>query len=134
MVGSVFLLVLGAYKYHSRATHHSVCLPPLSHNNRSRKTSPRTNSRKRNGNCLSRKKNRCGPDAASKLSPVFPTTRCRLKLLKMEHIKDYLLLEEEFIQNQECLKPKATREEKNEEDRSKVDVKQHIFRLVSSWP
>ena len=38
----------------------------------------------------------------------------------MERIKDYLLMEEEFIQNQERLKPE-TREEKNEEDRSKVD-------------
>lgn len=36
----------------------------------------------------------------------------------MERIKDYLLMEEEFIQNQERLKP---REEKNEEERSKVD-------------
>ncbi|KAF8206321.1 P-loop containing nucleoside triphosphate hydrolase protein [Mycena galopus ATCC 62051] len=67
------------------------------------------------------KKKRRGPSAASKLPPVFPTTRCRLKLLKMERIKDYLLLEEEFVQNQERLKPEATREEKNEEDRSKVD-------------
>ena len=39
----------------------------------------------------------------------------------MERIKDYLLLEEEFIQNQERLRPEETREEKNEEDRSKVD-------------
>merc|ERR1712112_560481 len=38
--------------------------------------------------------------------------------LKMERIKDYLLLEEEFIKNQERLKPQ---EEKNEEERSKVD-------------
>lgn len=52
---------------------------------------------------------------------VFPTTRCRLKLLKMERIKDYLLLEEEYVQNQERLKPEASREEKNEEDRSRVD-------------
>ena len=36
---------------------------------------------------------------------VFPTTRCRLKLLKTERIKDYLLMEEEFVQNQERLKP-----------------------------
>ena len=67
------------------------------------------------------KKKRRGPDAASKLPPVFPTTRCRLKLLKMERIKDYLLMEEEFIQNQERLKPETAREEKNEEDRSRVD-------------
>ncbi|CAA7267074.1 unnamed protein product [Cyclocybe aegerita] len=67
------------------------------------------------------KKKKRGPSAASKLPAVYPTTRCRLKLLKMERIKDYLLLEEEFIANQERLKPDETREEKNEEDRSKVD-------------
>lgn len=42
---------------------------------------------------------------------VTPHTRCRLKLLKLERIKDYLLMEEEFIRNQERLKPQ---EEKNE--------------------
>ena len=45
------------------------------------------------------------------LSSVTPHTRCRLKMLKFERIKDYLLLEEEFIKNQERLKPQ---EEKNE--------------------
>merc|ERR1711992_224995 len=59
-----------------------------------------------------------GPDAATKLPQVTPHTRCRLKLLKLERIKDYLLLEEEFIKNQERLKPQ---EEKHEEERTKVD-------------
>jgi len=59
-----------------------------------------------------------GPDAANKLPGVTPHTKCRLRLLKMERIKDYLLMEEEFIRNQERLKPQ---EEKNEEERSKVD-------------
>ncbi|KAF3571057.1 hypothetical protein F2Q69_00060481 [Brassica cretica] len=36
----------------------------------------------------------------------------------MERIKDYLLMKEEFVANQERLKPQ---EEKAEEDRSKVD-------------
>jgi 26S proteasome regulatory subunit T2 len=67
------------------------------------------------------KKRRKGPAAASKLPPVFPTTRCRLKLLKMERIKDYLLLEEEFIQNQARLRPEEDAEDKNEEARSRVD-------------
>ena len=49
---------------------------------------------------------------------VFPTTRCRLKMLKMERIKDYLLLEEEFVQNQERLKPQ---EERDQEERTRVD-------------
>ncbi|XP_060578670.1 26S proteasome regulatory subunit 4-like [Ruditapes philippinarum] len=65
-----------------------------------------------------KKKKIKGPDAASKLPMVTPYTRCRLKLLKLERIKDYLLMEEEFIRNQERLKPQ---EEKHEEERSKVD-------------
>ena len=59
-----------------------------------------------------------GPDAANKLPGVTPHTKCRLRLLKMVRIKDYLLMEEEFIRNQERLKPQ---DEKNEEERSKVD-------------
>ena len=59
-----------------------------------------------------------GPDAATKLPQVTPHTKCRLKLLKLDRIKDYLLMEEEFIKNQERLKPQ---EEKIEEERSKVD-------------
>lgn len=42
---------------------------------------------------------------------VFPTTKCKLRLLKLERIKDYLLMEQEFIQNQEIKKP---REEQND--------------------
>merc|ERR1712076_172075 len=49
---------------------------------------------------------------------VTPHTKCRLRLLKQERIKDYLLMEEEFIRNQERLKPQ---EVKQEEERSKVD-------------
>ena len=67
------------------------------------------------------RKKKKGPSAASKLPPIYPTTRCRLRLLKMERVKDYLLLEEEFIQNQERLKPEVTTQDKNEEARSKVD-------------
>ncbi|KAL0074469.1 P-loop containing nucleoside triphosphate hydrolase protein [Phycomyces blakesleeanus] len=64
------------------------------------------------------KKKKRGPDTIAKLPPVFPTTRCRLKMLKMERIKDYLLLEEEFVQNQEQLKPQEGRDE---EERTRVD-------------
>ncbi|KAI8879493.1 putative RPT2-26S proteasome regulatory subunit [Backusella circina FSU 941] len=64
------------------------------------------------------KKKKRGPDTTQKLPQVFPTTRCRLKMLKMERIKDYLLLEEEFVQNQERLKPQ---EERDQEERTRVD-------------
>ncbi|KAJ8426872.1 hypothetical protein Cgig2_033793 [Carnegiea gigantea] len=59
-----------------------------------------------------------GPDAAGRLPTVTPHTKCKLRLLKLERVKDYLLMEEEFVANQERLKPQ---EEKTEEDRSKVD-------------
>lgn len=49
---------------------------------------------------------------------VTPVTKCKLKLLKYDRIKDYLLMEEEFIKNQERLKPQ---EERQEEERGKVD-------------
>jgi len=67
------------------------------------------------------KKKKRGPDPSKKLPQVYPTTRCRLRLLKMERIKDYMLMEEEFVINQERLRPDATREDKNEEERTRVD-------------
>jgi len=54
----------------------------------------------------------------TKLPTVTPTAKCNLRLLKLERVKDYLLMEEEFVTNQERAKP---REERNEEERSKVD-------------
>lgn len=59
-----------------------------------------------------------GPEAAARLPTVTPHSKCKLRLLKLERIKDYLLMEEEFVANQERLKPQ---EEKAEEDLSKVD-------------
>jgi len=64
------------------------------------------------------RKKKKGPESTKKLPPVYPTTRCRLKLLKTERIKDFLLMEEEFIMNQERLKPQ---EERTQEERSRVD-------------
>ena len=45
------------------------------------------------------------------LYTVTPHTRCRLKLLKVERIKDFLLMEEELIRNMEHLKPQEQRNE-----------------------
>ena len=55
--------------------------------------------------------------ASSQLPNVTPNAKCKLRLLKLERIKDYLLIEEEFVANQERLKPA---DQKIEEDRSKV--------------
>ena len=50
----------------------------------------------------------------------------------MEHIKDYLWLEEELIQNQERLKPESSREKKNQDERSKVDELRRTPMAVST--
>merc|ERR1719240_1617725 len=59
-----------------------------------------------------------GALGTNKLPTVTPNSKCRLRLLKHERIKDYLMMEEEFIQEQTRLKPK---EERDTEERSKLD-------------
>merc|ERR1712151_1228019 len=44
--------------------------------------------------------------------------KCRLRMLKHERTKDYLMMEEEFIQEQQRLKPK---EDRDNEERTKLD-------------
>ncbi|KAG6510930.1 hypothetical protein ZIOFF_028977 [Zingiber officinale] len=65
-----------------------------------------------------KKRKQKGPEAAGRIPAVTPLSKFRLRLLKLERIKDYLLMDEEFVANQERLRP---HEEKNEEDRSKFD-------------
>jgi len=65
-----------------------------------------------------KKKHGKGPTAASKLPKVAPLSKCKLRLYRLERIKDFLLLEEEFLSNQEAVKP---RQEKDEEEKTKVD-------------
>jgi len=48
----------------------------------------------------------------------LPQSKCRLRVLREERVKDYLLLEEEFITEQDKLKPQ---EEAQEDERTKVD-------------
>jgi len=54
----------------------------------------------------------------NKLPTVTPNSKCRLRLLKHERIKDYLMMEEEFITEQVNLKPK---EERDTEEKDKLD-------------
>jgi len=65
-----------------------------------------------------KKKKGKGPQAAYKLPKVAPVTKCKLRLLRMERIKDFLLIEEEFLSNQEIVKP---RQEKDDEEKNKVE-------------
>lgn len=63
------------------------------------------------------KKRGAAAGLGTKLPNVTPNAKCKLRLLKLERVKDWLLMEEEFVANQERLKPQ---EERNEEDRSKA--------------
>jgi len=48
---------------------------------------------------VGRKKKRKGVEQSTKLPNIVPTSKCRLRLLRQERVKDYLLMEEEFIKN-----------------------------------
>jgi len=50
---------------------------------------------------------------------ITPNAKCRLRLLKNERVKDYLMMEEEFISEQQRLKPKP--EEKEDDEKTKLD-------------
>ena len=59
-----------------------------------------------------------GPAPSAKVPTIVPASKCKLRLLKLERVKDYLLMEEEFVARQEQVKPQ---EETAQEERTKVD-------------
>lgn len=65
-----------------------------------------------------KKKKNKGSQAADKLPNVLPISKCRLRLLKQLRIKDYLMMEEEFVSEQQSLKPK---EEKETDEGTKLE-------------
>lgn len=46
------------------------------------------------------KKREASNAIGGKLPVVTPSAKCKLRLLKLERVKDYLLMEEEFVANQ----------------------------------
>ena len=65
-----------------------------------------------------RRRRRKGPSGFSKTPTVVPTSKCKLRLLKLDRVKDFLLMEEEFISNHEVFKP---HEERDQEEREKLE-------------
>ena len=65
-----------------------------------------------------RRRRRKGPSGFNKTPTIVPNAKCKLRLLKLERVKDFLLLEEEFIQNHEVFKP---HEERDQEEREKLE-------------
>jgi len=64
-----------------------------------------------------RRKNNAGGSFA-KTPTITPNSKCKLRLLKLDRVKDFLLLEEEFIRNHEVFKP---HEERDQEEREKLE-------------
>ncbi|KAL9275752.1 26S proteasome regulatory subunit 4 homolog A-like protein [Drosera capensis] len=71
------------------------------------------------------RRQKSGPDSAARIPTVTPITKCKLRLLKLDRVKDYLLMEEEFVGNQERGKEKGKAGDQErvagEEERSKVE-------------
>jgi 26S proteasome regulatory subunit T2 len=65
-----------------------------------------------------RRRRRKGAYGFSKIPAVVPTSKCKLRLLKLDRVKDFLLLEEEFIRNHEVFKP---HEEHDQLEREKLE-------------
>ena len=65
-----------------------------------------------------RRRRRKGPSGVNKTPTIVPTSKCKLRLLKLERVKDYLLMEQEFIRNHEVFKP---HEEADQEEREKLE-------------
>merc|ERR1740133_2886 len=57
-----------------------------------------------------------GSMAVNKLPTVVPNSKCRLRLLKHERIKDYLMMEEEFIREQ-CRQKGEVKKDDDEADK-----------------
>ena len=75
---------------------------------------PRPSASTRHG----RRKRRKGPSGLSKTPTIVPTSKCKLRMLKLDRVKDFLLLEQEFIKNHEVFKP---HEERDQEEREKLE-------------
>ena len=61
---------------------------------------------------VGRKKRKKGPAPIARLPKIYPSNKCKLRLSKLTRVKDFLLLEEEFMRNQEILKPKEEKDKK----------------------
>jgi 26S proteasome regulatory subunit T2 len=66
-----------------------------------------------------RRRRRRGPSGLNKVPAVAPSSKCKLRMLKLDRVRDFLLLEEEFIRNHEVFKPSG--ELRDQEEREKLD-------------
>ena len=65
-----------------------------------------------------RRRRRKGPSGLNKVPTIVPTSKCKLRLLKLDRVKDFLLLEQEFIRNHQVFRPS---QERDQEEREKLE-------------
>ncbi|KAL9644314.1 hypothetical protein ABK040_005775 [Willaertia magna] len=70
---------------------------------------------------IGRKKRKKGPQIAAKLPEVTPLSKCKLRLLRLERIQDYLTMEKEFVTNQAKLLTAQEKNKDKEEERNMLD-------------
>lgn len=99
--------------------------PPGANNNNNGKEDPDQDKKKkkkrfepRPATRQGRRRRRKGPSGINKTPTILPNSKCKLRMLKLERVKDYLLMEEEFIRNHEVFKP---HEERDQEEREKLE-------------
>ena len=66
-----------------------------------------------------KRKKKKGVDVASKLPTITPNTKCLLRMRKFERVKDYLLMEKEYIQNK---KVNIKEDENAEEEKNLIET------------
>ena len=66
-----------------------------------------------------KRKKKKGVEIAAKLPTIVPQSKCLLRLRKNERIKDYLLMEEEYVKLQSNNK---TEDEKQNEEKAIIDL------------
>jgi 26S proteasome regulatory subunit T2 len=76
------------------------------------------------GVSFGRKKKTAKKELPLKIPTITPSVKCRLRLLKLERVKDYLLMEEEFISKMQQLKEKEQEKKIRLKNEGKMNTKE----------
>jgi 26S proteasome regulatory subunit T2 len=66
-----------------------------------------------------RKKKKKGLDLASKLPNISPNSKCLMRMRKLERVKDYLMMEEDYVKSQ---KTEKSEDKAKEEEKSLLEI------------
>ncbi|KAJ5287267.1 ATPase of 26S proteasome regulatory subunit 4 [Penicillium angulare] len=69
-----------------------------------------------------KKRKAAGPSTAAKLPDIYPTSRCKLRYLRMQRVHDHLLLEEEYVENMERMRKSKAQMSQGPASQGDLDV------------